>query len=279
MKKDSGQALLVILLIMAVALTVGLAVVSRSVTDIRLSQEQEESSRAFSAAEAGLEAALAGDTIGDYQGFTIDVAEAPLGGDLTYRFTKPVKEGDVQTVWLVGHDDSGEIIPDDNPEFYNARFTGTEIRLYWGNEDQAAGEPGTPAIEATLIYNDGSFKSYKYAFDPDGRGNFAGAIGGGLVDGYNFPFKAEITSLPTDPGLNPLYALRLKLLYNDEEQNLAVQVVGDDLPVQGNCYNVTASREETGISRRIEQCQLYKAPPAIFDYVMFSENALIKAEE
>ncbi|MBU3957074.1 hypothetical protein KKI19_02265 [Patescibacteria group bacterium] len=48
MKRDSsGQALLIILLVMAVALTIGLSVVSRSITDIRISQEQEQSARAF----------------------------------------------------------------------------------------------------------------------------------------------------------------------------------------------------------------------------------------
>ena len=53
-KSELGQALIIILLVMAVGLTMGLAVVSRSVTDIRISQQEEESARAFSAAEAGI---------------------------------------------------------------------------------------------------------------------------------------------------------------------------------------------------------------------------------
>ena len=58
MKKNSGQIILIVLLIMVVLLTIGLALVVRSVTDIRISTETKESTRAFSAAEAGIEDAL-----------------------------------------------------------------------------------------------------------------------------------------------------------------------------------------------------------------------------
>jgi len=53
-----GQAVLIVLLIMVVALTVGISISTRSTKDIRQSTRTEESQRAFSAAEAGLEAAL-----------------------------------------------------------------------------------------------------------------------------------------------------------------------------------------------------------------------------
>lgn len=55
---ESGQALLIIVLLMVVASTVGLAVISRSVTNVRNSQDQVNSNKAFSAAEAGIEQAL-----------------------------------------------------------------------------------------------------------------------------------------------------------------------------------------------------------------------------
>jgi len=59
-KKESGQALLIVLLGMAVILTLVLSIVSRSVTDISLTKKDEESLRAFSAAEAGVEQLLVG---------------------------------------------------------------------------------------------------------------------------------------------------------------------------------------------------------------------------
>ena len=50
-----GQMLLVVVLTMIVALTVGLSVVSRTITNLRISRQSEESQRAFQAAEAGIE--------------------------------------------------------------------------------------------------------------------------------------------------------------------------------------------------------------------------------
>ena len=62
----SGQTLLVVVLMMVVALTVSLSVVLRSVSNVRTSTDEENSSRAFSAAEAGLELALkTGGSIGN----------------------------------------------------------------------------------------------------------------------------------------------------------------------------------------------------------------------
>ena len=274
-KSNSGQALLVILLIMAVALTIGLSVVSRSVTDIRLSQEQEESARAFSVAEAGLERLLAGQDLPNFstEGFTITTGTVSLGGSgkNIFKFPKGIEAGKTQTVWLVAHDDDGNLNPAE-------AFTGNQIEIFWGNEGQGASETTTPALEATILYNDGSFKTTKSAFDPNSNrtatNKFTAASSGESleIDGqtFSFPFKATV-SIPSVS-----YVLRLKLIYNDEEQQLAIRG-NADLPLQGYCYQATASQADTGISRKVEQCQLFEAPPAIFDYVLFSEEDLIKS--
>src|SRR3989338_3351838 len=57
-KNEKGQAFLIVVLVMVVALTVGLSVASRTVTNLRTTAEEENSQRAFSAAEAGIEKAL-----------------------------------------------------------------------------------------------------------------------------------------------------------------------------------------------------------------------------
>ncbi len=75
-KQNSGQTLLIIVLIAAVILTVGLAVASYSITDIKISQQEEESARAFSAAEAGIEEAL-------------KLGALPEGGSITVGKTRP----------------------------------------------------------------------------------------------------------------------------------------------------------------------------------------------
>ena len=55
---QSGQIVLISLLVLTIATTVGLSLLSRTTTDVALTAELEESSRAFSAAEAGIEQIL-----------------------------------------------------------------------------------------------------------------------------------------------------------------------------------------------------------------------------
>ena len=54
-KYQKGQILLLVVLVMTIALTIGLSLATRTITDIRTTTEEENSQRAFSAAEAGIE--------------------------------------------------------------------------------------------------------------------------------------------------------------------------------------------------------------------------------
>jgi Tfp pilus assembly protein PilX len=65
---QSGQALLLVLLSMAVVLTIVLSVLSRTITDITVTTKEEEALRAFAAAEAGIERALIiGNNTGNFE--------------------------------------------------------------------------------------------------------------------------------------------------------------------------------------------------------------------
>src|SRR3990172_9534276 len=54
----SGQILILVLLIVVVSLAVGLSVASRNLTNLKISTQTEQSQRAFSAAEGGVEDVL-----------------------------------------------------------------------------------------------------------------------------------------------------------------------------------------------------------------------------
>src|SRR5581483_1163402 len=56
--RDSGQAFLLVILVMVVALTVGITLASRTLVNQRASIEEDESQKAFSAAEAAIESAI-----------------------------------------------------------------------------------------------------------------------------------------------------------------------------------------------------------------------------
>lgn len=272
-QNSSGQALLIILLIMAVALTIGLSVISRSITDIRISQEQEESARVFSAAEAGLESLLAtGGAPGTIGDFTITTDTQPRGDSYFFIFPKAIVAGDTQTVWLVGHNSDGD------PDPGVAQFSGTRLDVFWGNEGTPSDQNDTPALEATIFYKLGdSFETIKYTSDPHptrrNQNNFSGSdltINPSPIEDKQFSFQRRILNLPTN-----MYVLRLKLIYNEGTDHiLGVQGVGGTLPLQGNCYASTATSATTGISRKVEQCQFYPSLSGIFDYVLYSESSL-----
>jgi len=271
MKKDSGQALLIILLIMAVGLTVGLAVISRSLTDINISHQEEESARVFSVAEAGIEEALrlgsappGGIEIG---GITATVIQTNLGKTQEFVFPDEYEVGDIQTLWLVEHKEDGTLDT-------NNKYSAGTIEVYWGKEG------GTiPALEVTLIYDQGGVKIMRWALDPDGArragNNFDSADSGNFqIGGKTFKYKKSLSSLPCPSAI--CYALRLRLLYNDQLQILGVKGLGSNLPSQGTCYESTAANPQTGVTRKVRQCQLHKAPAGIFDYVLYSEKDLKK---
>lgn len=271
-RNSSGQALLIILLVMAVALTIGLSVVSRSITDIRISQEQEESARAFSAAEAGLESLLAGGDMPSIESFNIIPGEPIYLGDADhFIFPKEIRADNTQTVWLVDHVDEDTL----GTDFYS----GTDLEFYWGNKGLTGNDNTDPALEAVIIYESGGvYTTRRVAFDPKGgrSAGFTGAtVGSHTLGGKTFSFKARFIDDRAFPTGNDLYALRIKLLYNAEPQILGVKAFGDNLPLQGTCYQVTAqSTTGTGIARKVEQCQFYPSLSGIFDYVLFSESSL-----
>jgi len=126
MKKDLGQIALGILLIMVVLLTVGLAVVSRSVTDIRISKETEESARAFSVAEAGI--------------------EEMLKREVLTPGTEPISVGDLTAQVTVAMTNSFETrIEGSETAQVNLKDYSGDIEVSWSGK----------GLELTLIYKDG----------------------------------------------------------------------------------------------------------------------------
>src|SRR3989338_10792119 len=119
MANQKGQVLLLLILVMTVALAIGLSIVQKSLVDISTASKVEQSARAFSAAEAGIEKALNASGGGSCTGaacqsFTenksaikeiIDTGLLPavaVSGQLqdTLEYDSPLAKEDVAQVWL-----------------------------------------------------------------------------------------------------------------------------------------------------------------------------------
>ena len=282
MKNQSGQALVLVLLSLAVVLTLVLFVLSRSVTDVAISVRQEESIRAFSAAEAGIERVLVAGSAGSAQfsdagsGYTATVSSYAEG---TRSFVYPIGifSGESATVWFVSHDGS-------------PGFTGNNLKVCWGKTGTASGTATTPAVELIIYYESTpgdvtTTKVARAAFDPNtGRSNsFSDPDSGSCtIDETKYAFGKAITfsGLGIPIGSynvpNGLQFARIKLLYNtDISHEIGVDVTGSSiLPSQGQ--DVVSTGVAGGSNRRVQVFQGWPEIPSIFEYSIYSSGGLTK---
>lgn len=273
LKNESGQTIIILLLVMVVGLTIGLSMVSRSLTDIKISQQTEQSQRAFSAAEAGLEYALS-------QGLA-QIA----GGDIPQTIITPgvSYSGKVSLTGATLYELKGKtaVEQDDVAQINLEPEAGVtpapSINIYWGEvdtsqvPDPACSTPPNPlvaSLELTFVTYDGSaYGITKHAYNACSLGNnFSNASATALptpvppatgyfarIDNLTIPANAKI--------------LRIRPLYN--QASIKIEPQGGRLPNQA--YKLTVKGEAQGKVRAIEWQQPIKpALPAIFDYVLFS---------
>lgn len=297
MKNQKGQILLILILVMTVALAIGISVVQRSLSDISTASKIEQSSRAFSAAEAGIEKAISlnvpiaspfnldnNATIQEVQrdiianvatsGHQQDPWECPPHNPF------PLAKEDVAQVWLADYTSTSNPPP--------AAYKQTSLDIYWGNSttDKAA-------LELTLIYYDGTqYKARKWYLDhvitrsSDNKFTQVACTGYTNTLGTNYSCKYTIGDssdpngpLPSSPSI--LMLLRARLLYNTTSQPFAVQVpstatCGTDcsIPAQTKIYTSTGTSGQT--QRKVQVCQTQKVVPPYFDYAIFSTGEISK---
>ncbi|MGI5826136.1 MAG: hypothetical protein ACOX50_01855 [Patescibacteria group bacterium] len=264
---QAGQVVLVILLVVSVILVVGLSAVSLSVTDIKLSQQSQESARALYIAQAGLEKAIRAnaDVSGEDSSLSVEysVVKEDLGNSDVFVFPDAFEAGDGISFWFLPHNPDGSLDTTYNPP---NRFS-----IAWGESDT------NTALEATVIYQfAGSFYTQRYVYGPDNFNGeptgFTPSAGPLAFGGKNFLSSSGEISFPA--GAVP-YLMQLRLLFNSSPQFIGVRS-GDsaDFPQQGSCFTATATVPESGITRKLEQCQLWPTVPTIFNYLLFSEGSI-----
>lgn len=297
--RQAGQAVLILILVMTVALAIGISVVQRSLSDISTASKVEQSSRAFSAAEAGIEKYLnqavscTADTC-KFQ-FSENSSEVKVeGGDLMPAVPAsgtrqaaleypPLSKEEVAHIWLADYTSTS------NPPA--AAYKQTSLDVYWGNStsDKAA-------LELTLVYFDGTqYKTRKWYLDhtitrtPDNK--FTQAVCTGYTVGVNI-YQCKYTiggsgdpggALPSSPSI--LMLLRARLLYNSTSQSFAIQAAVTCPVAASDCrdYSIPSQARtliSTGISgatqRKVKLFQVNNVVPPYFDYGIFSAGAINK---
>lgn len=275
-KSQKGQVILILVLITVVGLTVGLSLISRTVTDVRISSQIEQSGRAFSAAEAGIETALKTAVVDGPTG-TVQLEDNTrasysvnsLGGT-TNAYTFPLTSpNSSQTLWLIPHNAQGSI--DQSAEAFP---TTSSFDVCFGSDAS-----GKPALVLSLYYKDGvDYKVAKLAYDSDGtRGNnFYTVDSAGSYCGSIYKYKKTLT--PSSSGADgfnvsgagvKLLAMRINVLY--DSTTIAIKPATTALPAQGKLIT-SIGQTETQIVRKIQVREGYQSLPNLLDFTLFREN-------
>lgn len=294
LRYNSGQALVLVLLSLAVVLTLVLFILSRSITDISVSSKNEEAIRAFSAAEAGIENALVIGTgtnnteIGNAS-YTSTVTSAAEG---TQDFVYPIEmsPGDMATTWFVDHDSSSNPVCDGT----HPCFTGNTFKVCWGKPGTLSGVASTPAVELIVYYETTpgdltTLRIARAAFDPFvGRtpaNSFSSVDAGTCTVGgvsYQFQKTIQFSALGIGAGsynvAGGLQFAKVRMLYNtNTTQNIATTVNfagNSNLPSQGQNIIATGTAGES--NRKISVFQSWPEAPSVFDGTVYSSVGLIK---
>lgn len=284
-----GQITIILLLVVVIGLSVALSVVGRSTTELFTSTRTEQSTRAFSAAEAGIEQALSGMVgvaapivVGDSRVDISDRNNLPATGQaLEYP---PIGKEEIAQFWLK---DFRGVTP-------AVDYTHSSFYIYFGNCEEAgncAADTDKPAVEVTTITQTGiSYTSFKKFYDSDsdrrGGNRFEAAtcsttpvsVVTSMSNTSKFYCQATVTgylSLGT-----PILA-RVRLLYANGKHKIALGKPGTgcgatdcDLPPQARLITSTGTSGET--QRQLQLFTVEKVVPFFFDYAIFSAGAISK---
>jgi Tfp pilus assembly protein PilX len=265
---QDGQALLLVVLVMVISLTVGLSAVTRSITNVRTSTQDENSQRAFSAAEAGIQQELStGNSTSD---ISFNTNQTNVKANISTQYLQGsqvlVNNGDAvpddqgADVWLVSHDSSGKPL-------YNT-VRSEALTIYWGSNSTAC---SNAAIEVVLLSGSSvnAAVSNHYVYDPcTSRGNnLTNLNGSALSTPFSIGSQTFYYSLAIPPVANG-FLMRVIPLYS----STPIGVTGSNLPQQGTKITSTGSAGPTGapIQRQVVYYQGYpELPVELFPYVLF----------
>lgn len=149
-KSQSGQVLLLVVIVMVVVLTIGLSVASRTITNLKLSRQDEDSQKAFQAASAGIDkyinASASNPGQESLQIGTFDTIISNVGAGATsiiLNNSEKIDQSRGIDVWLSNYPD------------YTSPYSGP-ITVYWGTAGEDDCNPGAgvrtaPAVEMLLL--------------------------------------------------------------------------------------------------------------------------------
>ncbi|MEK7497935.1 MAG: hypothetical protein AAB656_03380 [Patescibacteria group bacterium] len=298
-RHEAGQALLIVLLSMAVVLTIVLSIFSNSVTDIAVTTSEAESLRAFSAAEAGIEKALIALTAqsGSFGEDLFQTSVTNFAEGLT-SFVYPVDlaSGDDAVLWLVSHNANDDLSCADSAK---PCFRGSKVAVCWGRAGTPSNSATTPAIEASVYYSSPPVSGSNYGgvvvarevSDPNSTRRTTNKFtapdaGGCTIDGKAFAFKKILDfstlGIPASSysNQNGLQFAQVRMIYNtDTSQTIGfdAKIVGaGNTPFPSQGRQILSQGTAGEATRKVEVYRLYGSIASSMSASIFSGGSLSK---
>lgn len=272
--RQSGQTLIVILLVVAVSLLAGMSATNLSTSTVQQTTFSEEATQALAAAESCAEIALGKIKLGATDPVNgLVQSDLPCDGIAAcHSFTDPPPKCAGETIAVgsaTAHccytvTEMTEVFPnviaqDETAEVKLEGSSGS-LNIYWCDTASAAEDCGVkrPALEGYFILDNGTTEKFGYhenttwiGFDLPGPA--------GPAQGRNFAYSVRNVSVPTGA-----QALRLTPRFGDA----SIAVVGPGLPLQG--FIVVSEGFFGRSTRKVKVTKTMPSMPAIFDYAIFS---------
>jgi len=265
----SGQILILVLLAIVVVLAVGLSVASRNITNLRTATQSEQSQRAFSAAEGGVEYELAKlDSLKTRIAAGEEIKEPVAVGGQQANVTVVGSRKFEDTIALgnVGQIDLGDA------------ESGRQVKIEWANsnkENEVSGD-GPASVEITQIYGVSPYSQKRY-FAPgrSDRGSKEDLRTDVLTSGCPGFSPGEYNQCVIVTTLSQAAILRIKPFWADTTVRVSGES-GFNLPIQ--TYDViSTATTDIGVTRRVQVTKTALPQlPAVFDYVLYSESDIKK---
>jgi len=252
MKK--GQVLLIVVMLLATALTVALTATYQSVTETQLTKLEEENQKALAAAEAGIEKALQSKKegsfvslgISNFSGIDTSESSVEISNQRNNTFVTPLLQKDEQyTFYLANY-----------PNFTS--YWSGQINIYFKTESAC------PSLELTQIKNDNSLvrnivDPCNQITDPNNLrlGTTSGTYSFG---GVNFNYK-----LSSDLSISNTELLIVRVLFAPTKIGFQGST---DFPLQGSTI-ISTAKTQAGVQKKVQLFQSYPQIPSDFFVTSF----------
>lgn len=303
-KSKPGQILVLVLLVVVVSLAIGLAVASRNLTNLQISTQAEQSQRAFTAAEGGVENTLS--NLNNVAKYIKDGGTPPAdctsagfvqGSQATCNLPSSVTSSGVSntnsSVVIKANKSYEKTVQMGDVAQINLRSfpAGGTFDVEWGASSETAYKP---SLEFTFICtNDGNTNcGVKIGTETTSTTKAANAYGQHRLayqaeailgqSGFresctpSTSFSCKVTLEVPAGAYSGFELLRMKPFWNRVTIKVTPQAQFASFPVQ--TYEITSTATtDTGLSRKVQVTRdALPQLPAIFDYVLYSGKDIIK---